>query len=93
MPPAKKPSPAAMLDLLISKAAELHAAGITSLTLEGAAGTLSGRPPAAHPPRAKGKGDEAPPRLAQTYADALNDPSTYPGGRLPGFTRIREDEE
>jgi hypothetical protein len=92
MPPAKKTTAAALLDLLISKAPALHAAGITSLTLDGVAVTLTAPPAPPPPPRAKGKADEDPPPLAQGYADPLNDPSTYPGGRLPGFTRVREEE-
>ena len=92
MPPAKKPTPAALLDLLISNAAALHAAGITSLTLDGLSVTLTAPPSPPPPPRAKGKADDEP-APGQSYVDPLNDPSTYPGGRLPGFTRVREDEE
>ena len=92
MPPAKKPTPAALLDLLISKAPALHAAGITSLTLDGAFTVTLQQPPA--PLDLRGvevpNDDETP---THEHRDALNDPSSYGRGRVPGFKRPPKNEE
>jgi len=84
MRPAKKPAAAALLDLVIARAADLHAAGITSLSLDGIAVTI-----AAPPVKPDAPEDAAPP--AEAHTDPLNDPSTYPGGKVPGFTRPEKD--
>lgn len=75
------------IDEIIAKAPALIAAGITSITIDGVAVTLSSRPPAQ---------DAEPPKpVPRAHIDPLKDASTYPGGRVPGFHRERvkgEDE-
>lgn len=81
MPPAKKPTPAAdLIDLLIRRAPALYAAGVTSLSMDGFAVTLSA--PASELPDA----EDAPPPPKQ-HIDPMQDPASYPSGRVPGFTR------
>lgn len=84
MMPAKKPDAAALVDLMIARAADLRAAGITSLSLDGIAVTLAAAAP--EEPEAE-PGDDSPPEPI----DPLNDPSTYPGGKVPGFTRPKKE--
>jgi hypothetical protein len=83
MPPAKH-TPAALLDLLIDRAAALHAAGVTSITIDGLSATLAAPAPPASTPVAEP--DEGP------HIDPMYDPATYPGGRIPGFTRPKPQE-
>jgi len=70
----------ALLDLLIKRAPALIAAGVTSVQIEGLSATLS--PPPAPPPL-----NAKPQPVAKPHIDPMRDPSTYPGGRVPGFTR------
>ncbi len=85
MPPAKtvkSPSPAELIDLITKQAPALIKAGITSLSIDGFAVTLA--PPAPQEP------DGEVPKAAASpppHINPLKDPSTYPGGRVPGFTR------
>ncbi len=81
MSPAKKPPTAAdaLIDLIISRAPALIAAGVTSLSMDGLAVMLAPPPaPAAHV-------DE--PSAPTQHIDPMQDPATYPGGRIPGFSR------
>jgi hypothetical protein len=78
------PDAAAMLDLLIDRAPALIAVGVTTLEIEGLSVTLQ-RPAAAMTALPKAE------PVAKQHTDPLRDPSTYPGGRVPGFTR--EDEQ
>lgn len=80
MPPAPKSSAAELLELLIARAPALIAAGITSVSIEGLSATLAAPPPAA------GAAPKAQP-VAKQHINPMRDPSTYPGGRVPGFTR------
>ena len=82
MAPAAKPTPAELMDLIADRAAALIAAGVTSLTIDGFSVQLAKPTPAATAEPAK-------PRAKQ-HVGPLLDPATYPGGRVPGFTR--EDE-
>lgn len=76
------PRPAAeLLDLIIARAPALIAAGVTSLSIEGLSATLSRPAPA---PAARADKPAPPPRR---HIDPMRDPSTYPGGKIPGFTR------
>lgn len=68
-----------LVDLIIRRAPELVAVGVTSLTVEGLSVHLSAPPPP--PPNIK------PEPIAKSHIDPLRDPSTYPGGKVPGFTR------
>lgn len=89
MPPAK-PTPAALLDLLVSKAKGLRDAGILRVELEGCKFDLA---PAdvAVPEVRRIPADEVP---IPTEPDAMNDPATYgTTGRVPGFTRRSRDDE
>lgn len=68
------------LGVLIRRAPELIAVGVTSVSIDGLSATLAPPPPApAVAPRAQ------PP--AKRHIDPMRDASTYPGGRVPGFTR------
>lgn len=80
---ATKTKPENLIDLIIARAPELHAAGVTSLSMDGIAVTLVRPPekPSALPP---------PKEQPQQHIDPLKDSSTYPGGRIPSFKR--EDE-
>lgn len=78
--PASKPTAAELMDLIAARAPMLIAAGITSISIEGLSCTLA-KPPVAASPL-----EPAKPRAKQ-HVDPFSDPSTYPGGRVPGFTR------
>lgn len=83
MPPAPKPPSAAdMIKLIIEQAPALIDVGVTELAIDGFAVKLArpARPPA-DMPAPKG----AP--IAKQHVDPMSDPSTYPGGRVPGYTR------
>lgn len=79
MAPATKPTAAELMDLITSRAPALIAAGVTELEIDGFAVKLSAPPPAATP-----VAKAAPVRQ---HVDPLQDPSTYAGGRVPGYTR------
>ena len=79
VPPASS-TPEALLDLLIKRAPALIAAGVTSVSIEGLSATLA-RPAPSPAPSAK------PQPIAKPHINPMLDPSTYPGGRVPGFTR------
>jgi hypothetical protein len=85
MPPAAKAptDPEALrarLNLLIEMAPRLHAAGVTSLSVDGLAATL------VKPPVVAADSQPAKPAPRQ-HMDPMRDPSTYPAGKVPGFTR------
>jgi len=87
MPPAKAQyahagelSAAELLDLLVARAPGLIAVGVTSVSIAGLSATLSA-PPAPMPANAK------PQQIAKSHIDPMRDPATYPGGRVPGYTR------
>lgn len=73
-------TPEQLLDLLIARAPALIAAGITSLSIDGLSATLA-KPAAVGAPAGK------PQPIAKQHIDPMRDPSTYPGGKVPGFTR------
>lgn len=79
----KTTRPESLIALAIESAPKLLAAGVTSLRLEADGGmtfTLAPPPPTQGPlPKAK----EPPPQ----HIDPMKDAATYPGGRIPGFTR------
>lgn len=79
------PTPAELLDLILARAPALIAAGITSVSIDGLSATLARPAPAApaHVDRPK------PPR---GHIDPMRDPSTYPGGKVPGFTRDEDKD-
>ena len=72
----------AKIALVVELAPTLYAAGVTSLTVDGIAATVGKAPApiakADPPPSAR-----PPPRQ---HIDPLRDPSTYPTGKVPGFT-------
>ncbi|MGE5802953.1 MAG: hypothetical protein ACM358_11925 [Gemmatimonadota bacterium] len=76
---APHPDPTGLLELVIRRAPAMLAAGITHLSIDGFSVTLSPPPPPA--PNVK------PEPIAKSHIDPLRDPSTYPGGKVPGFTR------
>lgn len=76
---------AELLTLIEERAPNLIAAGVQSLQIDGLSVSLA--------PSVPEKRDIAPPKpdaIQPTHIDPLRDASTYPGGRIPGFTR--EDE-
>lgn len=76
-----------LIDLIIARAPALYAAGITSLTVDGLSVALVAPPPPPAAPLVLPKPTERP----KQHIDPLKDTSTYPGGRIPGFTRDDED--
>lgn len=83
-----------LIDLVIERAPALAAAGVTSLTVDGTL-SITLAPPTG-PTDLRGlqmpdtdEGAGPPP----THIDPMQDPSTYPGGRVPGFTRPPRSEE
>ena len=68
------------IDVLVKRAPELRAAGVTSLTCDGISVTLA---PAA--PEPADEWVETPPQPDHT--DPLSDPATYPNGVVPSFDR------
>ncbi len=85
MPPRAKPSPAELMTLIAERAPELIAAGVTSMSIDGFSVTL-------HPPPTADVPAPKPDEIAKSHIDPLRDPSTYPGGRIPGFNRDEEYE-
>lgn len=80
----------AAIDAIISRAPDLRRAGITELSvgdLRLVVGTPWIDPPTVTDARGLVVAPDAPPPEA---VDPLNDPSTYPGGRVPGFQRPKE---
>ena len=73
-----------VLTLILQRVIELRQAGVTSLSIDGVFAITLG-PPAPSPGSAP-----KPEEMPWQHIDPLRDPSTYPGGRVPGFTR--EDE-
>lgn len=69
-----------LIDLLITRAPALHAAGVTSLSFDGFSATI--REPAA--PALVGDAPKVAPPPRQ-HIDPLKDASSYPGGKVPGF--------
>lgn len=78
-----RPGAAELMSLIAERAPALIAAGVTSLSIDGFAVTLAPPPPV---PANVPKPEESP----RQHIDPLRDPSTYPGGRVPGFTREGE---
>lgn len=75
--------PEKLLDLLVARAPALIAVGVTSVSIDGLSATLV-KPPAPDAPATK------PTPVAKQHIDPLRDASTYPGGKVPGFTREEE---
>ena len=82
-PKPSPPSPAELIALIAERAPALIAAGVTSLKIGEFSVEMSRPtpPPAADPPPAP---------AVRGRSNPLDDPSTYPGGRVPGYSR--EDE-
>lgn len=70
------------IDLILARAPALIAAGVTSVSTPGFSITLAPPPPPA--------AVVPPPPPAKVFTDPLSDPSTFPGGRVPGFRREGE---
>jgi hypothetical protein len=81
--PARSTDAAALIDLLITRAPALIAVGVTSLSIGEMSATLQA-------PAPKPDAPTKPAAIAKQHTDPLRDASTYPGGKVPGFTR--EDE-
>ena len=75
---------AELIDLAIARAPALIAAGITWLEIPGKL-QLTLKEPAGAVAEV-----EAPAPVSASHIDPLQDPATYPGGRIPGFTREKE---
>lgn len=71
----------AWIDLLLKRAPELRKAGILALSAEGYSAELAPAPPETPPPP-KGGGLPAEPDY---LGRPLEDPASYPDGRVPGF--------
>jgi hypothetical protein len=70
----------AVIAVIVTRAPALIAAGVTELTLEGFTVRLAPPPPA--------KTDAAPAKpVPRAHPDPLQDPATFPGGRMRGFKR------
>lgn len=89
MPPKAARDPRDTIEMLIDLAPKLHAAGFTSLAIDGVSVTLA-RPPAPVSTDAKPAAKPNPP--PRQHIDPLRDPSTYPTGKVPGFTRDEDRE-
>jgi hypothetical protein len=77
-----KVSLAEQLELATKYAPKLRAAGVLTFASGDLALTLA---PAA--PEPADSDDVTEPRLPKPHTDPLKDRSTYPGGRMPGFSR------
>lgn len=78
--------PSSWLDLLLSRAPALQAAGIRSVTADGYAATID--PPAAASPAPLGTAAPAKPAQRERERvpiDPLDDPATYGGASVPGY--------
>lgn len=77
MPP-KKPTAAELLTLIADRAEALRKAGVLVVQVDGFSAQLAPWTEPGQPDRSVAE---------PTYSDPLLDPSTYPGGRVPGFER------
>jgi hypothetical protein len=76
---ARKPSADEVLGLIADRAEQLRRAGVTRVAVEGFSFELAPlEPEPVVPPKAE-------PEVH--YTSALDDPSTYANGRVPGFER------
>lgn len=76
---------AAWIDLVIRRARDLRAAGVTSIGIDGCTATLGPEPIAA---------DSSKPAAPDPEPhDHFHDPATYPHGIVPGFEIRRLEEE
>lgn len=75
------------MDLVISRAAALRAAGVTTITIGGVTVTLAPPEPAPIPTTPDARSDE------NNDDDPLSDPSTFGGRGVPGFTRPTRSED
>lgn len=81
--PARPTDAAALIELLIARAPALIAVGVTSLSIGEMSATLQAPAPKPDTPA-------RPAPIAKQHIDPLRDASTYPGGRVPGYTRQDE---
>lgn len=65
--------------LVVARADDLRAAGITSIGWNGCTATIGPLPDVPVPVDAKATPAE------EEYPDPLHDPASYPDGRVPGF--------
>lgn len=75
--------PDELIALIIQRAPQLLAAGVTSMTLTADGGcsvTLA-------PPPQKFDALPKPKEMPKQHIDPLKDSATFPGGRIPGYTR------
>lgn len=77
-----RPDVTALLSIIEEHAPKLIAAGVRSVALEGLSVSLADSVPSKDDNRAP-----TPDKIQPTHIDPLRDASTYPGGRIPGFTR------
>ena len=75
-----------LISTLVKRAPELIAAGVTSISLGELSATLE-RPPPAPPQQIEKR--PAP----RDHVDPMRDPSTYVGGKVPGFTRDEDRDK
>lgn len=73
---------AGLIDLLVKRAPDLIAAGVSQLDYAGASIRF-----AAQPPLQIGSDVPAPSPAVTQHIDPLSDPATFQGGRIPGFRR------
>ena len=87
MPARAKPTHAELLDLAIRRAPAARAAGLLSIEVvaDGATVRAALAPADPTPPDDSDAADDV-------ISDPLNDPATYPGGRIPR-SRFRHDDD
>ena len=73
-----------IVNLLAERAPALRAAGVTSFTIGDFAVDFAPHEQPPPPPRRRADEDDPAPDAS---SDPMQDPATYGGGRVPGFTR------
>lgn len=73
------PTASEWIDTVIAKADGLRKAGVSAITIDGCSVVLL--------PAELGEDTETKEPVVEPDTDALSHPATYPGGKVPGFTR------
>jgi hypothetical protein len=79
--------PSQLLDVVISKARQLREVGVLRVRLEGLSFDLAPREM-----RVEEEDDDRDLDMSDDTSDPFNDPTTYGGGRVPGFRRRPHEE-
>lgn len=78
------PSLEAKIKVVLRYADQLRASGINTMSVDGVHLTFT--PPAGELPAITSDARE---ESVDQYGDPLNDPDLFPGGRVPGFEKVR----